>query len=139
MHRLPLTFVELIYRLPFLCRPRLLAKVAPESPALEELRPNLMVLEIRGGHRKWAHLSCPKCGDHIQLPLAGKERWFVKVDYLRRPTIAPSIWETESCGAHFFITKGDLVWCGAQDRRDDISVWSGDSPSRGSFVVGEGE
>ena len=48
---------------------------------------------------------------HIQLPLAGKQRWSVNVDYLRRPTIAPSIWETDSCGAHFFVRKGELLWC----------------------------
>lgn len=111
MRRLPIALIEQIFRLPFMRRPRFLAQAAPESPSLEELRPNLMILEIRGGYLKWAHLSCPKCGDHIQLPLVGKTRWSVKVDLLRRPTLAPSIWERESCGAHFFVKKGDLRWC----------------------------
>ncbi|MBZ5700408.1 MAG: hypothetical protein LAN84_01020 [Acidobacteriia bacterium] len=111
MRRLPLSLIERIFCLPFMRRPRFLALAAPESPSLEELRPNLMVLEIRGGYLKWAHLSCPKCGDHIQLPLVGTTRWSVKVDLLRRPTLAPSIWETESCGAHFFVEKGELLWC----------------------------
>jgi hypothetical protein len=111
MRRLPLALIERIFRLPFMRRPRLLAQAAPECPSPEELRPNLVILEIRGGYLKWAHLSCPKCGDHIQLPLAGKTRWSVKVDVLRRPTFAPSIWETESCGAHFFVEKGELLWC----------------------------
>ncbi|MEK6263109.1 MAG: DUF6527 family protein [Planctomycetota bacterium] len=92
-------------------RPRFLTQVAPESPALEELRPIHIVLEIRGDYLKWAHLICPRCGDHIQLPLAGKDRWSIKVDCLCRPTLAPSIWETESCGAHFFVAKGELIWC----------------------------
>lgn len=111
MRRLPLALIERIFYLPFMRRPRYLAQAASESPSLEELRPNLMVLEIRGGYLKWVHLSCPKCGDPIQLPLAGNERWSVKVDLLRRPTIAPSIWETESCGAHFFVKKGEVLWC----------------------------
>ncbi len=111
MPRLPLPVVELVFRFPLMRRPRYLMKTAPEAPAPEELRPSVIVLEIRGGHLKWAHLSCPKCGDHIQLPLAGKQRWSVNVDYLRRPTIAPSIWETDSCGAHFFVRKGELLWC----------------------------
>jgi hypothetical protein len=111
MRRLPLALIERFFWLPFMRRPRLLAQPAAESPSLEEVRPNLMVLEIRGGHLKWAHLSCPKCGDHIQLPLAGKARWSLKVDLLRRPTLAPSIWEKESCGAHFFVEKGELRWC----------------------------
>jgi Family of unknown function (DUF6527) len=75
------------------------------------LRTDILVLEIRNGHRKWAHLACPKCGDHIQLPMAGGERWFVKVDILRRPTLSPSIWERQTCGAHFFINRGRLLWC----------------------------
>ncbi|WP_428841303.1 DUF6527 family protein [Bradyrhizobium barranii] len=28
-----------------------------------------------------------------------------------RPTVAPSIWQTGSCRAHFFIRKGVIVWC----------------------------
>ena len=28
-----------------------------------------------------------------------------------RPTFSPSIWETESCGAHFFVRNGNLIWC----------------------------
>lgn len=111
MRRLPLPIVELIFRLPLMRRPRYLMQTAPETPATEELREDAIVLEIRDGYLKWAHLTCPKCGDHIQLPLAGKERWSVNVDYLRRPTFAPSIWETDSCGAHFFVKKGDLLWC----------------------------
>ena len=111
MHRLPLALIERIFCLPFMRRPRFLVQAAPQSPSLGELRPNLMVLEIRGGYLKWAHFSCPQCGDHIQLPLVGKTRWSVKVDLLRRPTLAPSIWEKAGCGAHFFIEKGELIWC----------------------------
>src|ERR1051326_4849287 len=105
MRRLPLALIEFIFSLPFLRRPRFLVRVTVECPAAEELRPNLLFLEIRDGFLKWAHFSCPKCGDHIQLPLAGKDQWSVKVDLFRRPTLAPSIWETESCGAHFFVRK----------------------------------
>jgi hypothetical protein len=60
---------------------------------------------------KWTHLLCPKCGDHIELPLAGRERWSVKTDFLRRPTLAPSVWEKATCGAHFFVRKGKVLWC----------------------------
>ena len=111
MRRLPLSLIECIFWLPFIRRPRFLAHSASECPSLEELRRDLILLEIRGGYLKWAHLSCPKCGDHIQLPLAGEGRWSVKVDLLRRPTFSPSIWETESCGAHFFVRNGNLIWC----------------------------
>jgi hypothetical protein len=109
---LPFSLVENLFRLPFLRRPRFLAKGAPESPTEDELQPNLVIVEIRDRHLKWAHLLCPKCGDHIELPLAGKARWSIKVDLLRRATLAPSIWEKASCGAHFFLRKGEVLWVG---------------------------
>jgi hypothetical protein len=90
--------------------PSLLAVTAPESPALEELRADIVVLEIRDGYLKWAHL-CPRCGDRIQLPLPGKDKWTLKIDPLRRPTLHPSIWERRSCGAHFFVRRGRRLWC----------------------------
>lgn len=117
MLALPLSLAEGVYRLPFLHRPRFLARVTTECPSREELRGGLLFIEIRAGCRKWAHLLCPKCGDHIQLPLAGKDRWSAKTDFLRRPTLSPSIWEEATCGAHFYITKGRLLWCGSSPRR----------------------
>lgn len=116
MRLLPLSLVELIYLLPFMSRPRFLTDTVAECPMEEELRSDRILMEIRGGHLKWAHLPCPKCGEHIQLPLAGRDRWSIRVDFLRRPTLAPSIWEKASCGAHFFVKKGKLLWCEGQCR-----------------------
>lgn len=110
MGQVPLRLVEWIFSLPFLRRPRYLVAIASDCPSREELQLNLVLLEMRGGHLKWAHLACPKCGDHIQLPLVGKDRWSVTVDLLRRPTLAPSLWETKGCGAHFFVKRGELLW-----------------------------
>jgi len=108
---LPLFLIELVFRLPFLSRPAFLVDVVSECPAREELRAGMVLVEMRDGYLKWAHLECPKCGDHIQLPLAGKDQWTIKVDFLSRPTLAPSIWERTTCGAHFFLTRGRLDWC----------------------------
>jgi len=106
----PLPFVEWLYRLPLIRRPDFLAITLSEGPSSRDLQPGLVLIEVRDGYLKWAHFSCPKCGDHIQLPLAGREKWSVNVDALRRPTFAPSVWEQASCGAHFFIRKGGLRW-----------------------------
>jgi hypothetical protein len=111
MRLMPISLVEAIYRLPFLTRPQLLAVSVPECPSGDQLGPGAVLIEIREGNLKWAHLRCPKCGDHIQLPLAGKDRWRIQVDLLRRPTLSPSVWEQASCGAHFFVRKGGFVWC----------------------------
>jgi hypothetical protein len=107
----PLRLVEWLYSMPFMRRPYFLATAVSECPSSVELQAGLVLIEKREGYLKWAHLSCPRCGDHIQLPLAGDKRWSVDVDILRRPTFAPSVWEQASCGAHFFIKKGKLLWC----------------------------
>lgn len=111
---LPLFVAEFIFGLPLLRRPVYLVKIVPESPSEEELPPDLLLIEIREGHFKWAHIKCPKCGDHISLPLAGKERWKINIDLLRKPTIEPSIWESQTCGGHFFVRKGSIL--GIQDQ-----------------------
>ena len=107
----PLQFVEWFYSLPFIRRPDFLATTVSEGPSSADLEPGLVLIEERDGYLKWVHFSCPKCRDHIQLPLAGGERWSIKLDALRRPTFAPSVWEQATCGAHFFIRKGRLLWC----------------------------
>ncbi|MEI9951912.1 MAG: DUF6527 family protein [Pseudomonadota bacterium] len=92
-------------------RPQFLALIVAESPSDEELDSVHIFKEVRNGWPKWAHLRCPKCGDHIQLPLAGHGSWSLDQDLLSRPTLAPSIWEKQSCGAHFFVRAGSIVWC----------------------------
>lgn len=110
--QLPLTLIEWFYScVPFLRRPYFLAAVVPEGPSSSELQPGVVFIEKRGEYLKWAHFPCPKCGDHIQLPLAGGERWSLNIDILCRPSLDPSVWERRGCGAHFFIKKGEVFWC----------------------------
>jgi len=35
----------------------------------------------------------------------------MKSSWLHRPTINPSVWQTGSCKAHFFIRAGRVAWC----------------------------
>lgn len=107
---LPLVLAEGIFRLPWMHRPRWLATVADARPSDDLLRRDLVILEVRDGHLKWAHLVCPKCGDHIELPMAGRDKWIVTVDWLGRPTFVPSVWERATCGAHFVVRGGQLHW-----------------------------
>jgi hypothetical protein len=74
------------------------------------LVPGIIYHEVRAGHSKWVHFSCPKCAEHIQVPLAGSQSWTLHRDLLGRPSIAPSIWQTGSCQAHFFVRKGLVDW-----------------------------
>ncbi len=88
------------------------ATIVREQPVEGLLVPGRVYVERRAGFLKWVHFACPKCGEPIQLPIGAKpDSWSVSVDWLWRPTVRPSVWETESCGAHFFITKGEIRWC----------------------------
>ena len=111
MMALPLAVAECVFRLPWMQRPTYLAAVNQHRPQADELGCGVVILEVRDGHQKWAHLVCPRCGDHIELPLAGRGKWAVRVDGLRRPTFTPSIWERASCRAHFFVRRGEIHWC----------------------------
>ena len=115
---LPLPAIEWIYRVGPWTRPQFLVVDVAEAPDDCELIEGLVLREVRGGYVKWAHLRCPRCDEHIQISLAGKERWMVRMDMLRRPTISPSIWQTGSCGAHFFVRRGEIEWCQVAGRNN---------------------
>lgn len=89
--------------------PDFVCEVVDESP--DSLASGVLFHEVRDGHPKWLHLQCPCCEEHIQLQLAGRQHWTLKKDWLGRPTIEPSIWETNSCQAHFFVRSGYVIWC----------------------------
>jgi hypothetical protein len=105
-------FAKLLFWLRIVKRPRLLARTVDESPLDDELDAHYLLEEVRDGWPKWAHLRCPKCGEHIQLPLAGASAWSLARDRMNRPTLVPSVWEKRSCGAHFYVRQGGIVWCG---------------------------
>lgn len=107
----PISWVERLARWGILRRPTFLCLTVDEAPLDSELDPRYVYREIRAGFPKWAHLACPRCGEHIQVQIARGSQWRLTADWLRRPTIHPSIWETERCGAHFFVRKGNLQWC----------------------------
>ena len=113
---LRIRILERVSRLGFTTRPTLLVLDVPEAPDESELREGFLLREVRDGYPKWAHLSCPRCREHIRLPLAGRDKWSLKVDWLTRPTIHPSIWQTGSCKAHFFIVRGEFIWSSRERR-----------------------
>ncbi len=112
MIRVPISWLEWAARRRLFGRPHFLCVEVEEGPEGEEMEPGLVYSEVRGGHAKWAHLICPRCGEHIQLQTAaGRSNWALRRDWLNQPTIHPSVWERDSCGAHFFVRKGRLIWC----------------------------
>lgn len=107
---LPGWIIQFLIAMGWLSKPDFALRVVAESP--DTLEPGVLYAEVRGGNLKWAHLPCPKCAEHIQLPVGGaNSTWRLRSDIFGRPTITPSVWQTRSCGAHFFLTSGKILWC----------------------------
>lgn len=74
------------------------------------------------GHGIWrVDMACP-CGEpncpRISLCIAGpaltnahRPIWHLTFDEGAIPTLTPSINKLEYCKSHFFLTKGQVVWC----------------------------
>ena len=58
-------------RLPCGIGVRYLTRIVDESPDDADLMDGYVYLEIRGGYAKWAHFRCPRCGERIQISVAG--------------------------------------------------------------------
>lgn len=95
-------------------RPDLVGIVVEDFPAPEQLAEGLLHVVQDGDRRKWACMPCPcRCGRPLQLSLnpSRRPRWTVELDWLKRPTLNPSIRETSGCKAHFWVCKGRVEWC----------------------------
>lgn len=72
-------------------------------------------LYVLGGDSPWsAAMLCPcGCGKVIHLSLLPTDSptWTISFNGAGLPTLAPSIWRTEGCRAHFFLRQGVIVWC----------------------------
>ena len=112
MIKLPANWVEWLCRIKLIQRPHFLCVDVTETPLDDEIKSNILYREIRKSYPKWAHFECPHCSERIQIPIAtAPNNWTVSTDWLNRPTVSPSIWEKSTCGAHFIIRNGKLLWC----------------------------
>jgi hypothetical protein len=95
-------------------RPRFRARASQTNPPVSELGERDFVVVRSGDFLKWACFRCPcGCGEKISLSLAANRRpsWRVTTDWLSRPTVEPSVWQTAGCHSHFWIRKGAVQWC----------------------------
>jgi hypothetical protein len=94
---------------------QIVAALSPDYPQHEAIPAGVLHVVGGQGYMKWAYLTCPcRCGAPIMLSLAAARHphWQVQIDWLDRPTIKPSIWQTEGCFSHFWIRQGRLDWVG---------------------------
>ena len=103
-------------------RPELAIRIVERHPASEELHAGELVVVQDGERRKWVCLRCPGgCGERIQLTLAPhrRPRWLVRLDWLRRPSVTPSVRQINDCRCHFWIRRGRVQWCSDSGPRTD--------------------
>jgi hypothetical protein len=101
-------------------KPDLLARIAAEHPEPGGIEPGLIYIVGGAGYAKWAYFRCPSDhGEIIQLSLmAGRHpRWEIKIDWLGRPTIEPSVRQLDGSYAHFWVRKGRVDWCADTGRK----------------------
>lgn len=61
-----------------------------------------------------AGMRCPcGCGTLIQLPMSknGHPRWDLSVDSKGLASLNPSVRRTNGCRSHFFVKRGEVIWC----------------------------
>jgi len=95
-------------------RADLIAHLSPDHPDQATLPPGLLHVVGGKGYQKWAYFKCPcGCGALIMLSLSTERRpnWRVDTDWFDRPTVRPSVWQTDGCFSHFFIKQGHIDWC----------------------------
>ena len=104
----------LFVRLRLVRRPDLVGRIIDRHPTPEELPEGKLVMVRDGNRNKWACLRCPgRCGEKLQLALSSSRhpRWCVRLDWLGRPSVSPSIRQLNDCRCHFWIEGGTVHWC----------------------------
>lgn len=94
-------------------KPRFFVRSSVRQPGKLQLKEDELIAVEGHSGPKWACFLCP-CGSRevVRLPLGRDEHptWSIKIDYLGRPTIHPSIWHQDGCRCHFWIRKGQIDW-----------------------------
>jgi hypothetical protein len=127
MEILQMILRALLLWLGFIKTPDFLMRVVTDHPDRVHMAPGWIYVVGGPGYQKWAYLLCPSGnGDVIQLSLQPKHRprWEVTRDILGRPTVHPSVRQTEGSYAHFWIRNGAVFWCDDTGRRHDfLQAW----------------
>jgi Family of unknown function (DUF6527) len=100
-------------------RSDLVVRITSAHPAPDQIVPGEMTV-VRDRVDKWACFRCPGgCGETIKLSLSKNKRpkWTAVPDWLKRPTVSPSVRQLNDCRCHFWIRQGRVDWCKDSGRR----------------------
>lgn len=97
-----------------IAKPEYLFRLVGEHPVDGEIENGIVYVVGGRGYQKWAYFRCPTDrSEIIQLCLmqSHRPRWRVSRDWLRRPTIYPSVRQIAGSYAHFWIERGKVSLC----------------------------
>lgn len=82
---------------------------------LPTVMPMRNLVLLRDGNEDWSvGFACPcGCQRTIELLLVpdADPHWQLTTDLKGRPSLTPSVWLKGGCRSHFWIRKGQIVWC----------------------------
>lgn len=114
-----------LVRLGLMPKPAYLARLVGAHPTPEDVAPGWVYVVGGSGYQKWAYFRCPTgSGELIQLSLMPnrRPRWQVNIDWLKRPTIHPSVRQLEGSSAHFWLRKGAVDWCADSGKAPQVRL-----------------
>jgi len=79
----------------------------------DHLRPRALYAIGENGNLWHVTFVCPcGCAESISLNLLPDDspRWTLH-EQPEGPTLEPSVWRTAGCRSHFFVRRGQIVWC----------------------------
>ncbi len=120
MATIRLILLRILAWLGFFPRPDLIVKFVADHPAPASLEPGCIYVVAVQRYQKWAYFRCPADNNEIiQLSLMSNRRpnWEIKLDWLGRPTLDPSVRQLEGSFAHFWVKNGRVEWCLDTGRR----------------------
>lgn len=100
---------------------RMATRRCTNFPHANSIQAGVLYLTQVGQIKKWISFRCPRnCDRVIRLSLSTNEspHWDVRVDWLGRVTLLPSIRQLTFCGCHFWIRNGRFVWIGGGERSE---------------------
>lgn len=82
----------------------------------DNLDPRAVYLVGEGEYLWFAAMVCPcGCGAtlHMSLMPDSRPRWEVTEHADGTITLDPSVWRVKDCRSHFFLRRGQIIWCSA--------------------------
>lgn len=113
---------QLLAGLRIIPKPDLVGRIMDRHPTPAELKTGVFIIVRDDNRQKWACFRCPGgCGEKLQLPLrpSKRPRWAVTLDWLRRPSVTPSVHQLNNCRCHFWLKGGTVEWCASNKYQSD--------------------